>query len=42
MTTWEIHDNQFDLSTTHSIAAPSEIVYEVLADMEAYPEFTRD
>jgi ribosome-associated toxin RatA of RatAB toxin-antitoxin module len=42
MTTWEIHDNQFDLSITHSIAAPKEIVYEVLADMEAYPAFIND
>jgi ribosome-associated toxin RatA of RatAB toxin-antitoxin module len=42
MTTWEIHDNKFDLSLTHSIAAPREIVYEVLADMEAYPEFIND
>ena len=42
MTTWQIHDNQFDLSITQSIAAPREIVYEVLADMGAYPEFIND
>jgi ribosome-associated toxin RatA of RatAB toxin-antitoxin module len=42
MATWQIHDNQFDLSITHSIRAPGEIVYQVLADMEAYPEFISD
>jgi len=42
MTTWQIRDNQFDISIEHTIAAPREIVYEVLADIEAYPEFIND
>jgi ribosome-associated toxin RatA of RatAB toxin-antitoxin module len=42
MTTWQIQDNQFDLSLTHSIAASTETVYEVLANLEAYPEFIND
>jgi ribosome-associated toxin RatA of RatAB toxin-antitoxin module len=42
MTTWQIHDNEFDYSIEHSIDAPKETVYEVLADMEAYPEFIND
>ncbi len=42
MTTWQVHDNKFDLSLTHSIAAPRETVYQVLANLEAYPEFIND
>lgn len=42
MSTWQIHDNQFDFSLTHSIAAPGEVVYRVLAEMEAYPEFVNE
>ncbi|MFN8454481.1 MAG: gluconate 2-dehydrogenase subunit 3 family protein [Anaerolineae bacterium] len=42
MTTWQIHDNQFDFSLTHSIAASGEVVYRVLAEMEAYPEFVNE
>lgn len=39
---WQIHDNQFDFSMTHSIAAPKPVVYGVLANLEAYPEFISD
>ncbi len=39
---WQIHDNQFDFSLTHSIAASGEVVYRVLAEMEAYPEFVNE
>lgn len=42
MVTWQIADNQFDFSITHSMAASQEVVYRVLADMEAYPEFVND
>jgi ribosome-associated toxin RatA of RatAB toxin-antitoxin module len=42
MTTWQIRDNKFDLSLTHSIAASRETVYGVLANLEAYPEFIND
>lgn len=42
MVTWQINDNQFDFSITHSIRASKEVVYRVLADMEAYPEFIND
>lgn len=42
MVTWQIADNKFDFSITHSIAASKEVVYRVLADMEAYPEFVND
>ncbi|MBE7553070.1 MAG: gluconate 2-dehydrogenase subunit 3 family protein [Anaerolineales bacterium] len=42
MVTWQIADNKFDFSITHSITASKEIVYRVLADMEAYPEFVND
>ena len=42
MATWQMGDNQFDFSTTHSIAASKDVVYRVLADMEAYPEFVND
>ena len=42
MATWHIRDKQFDLAITHSIAAPGELVYDVLANMEAYPEFISD
>ena len=40
--TWQITDNQFDFSITHSIEAPQKLVYRVLADMESYPEFIND
>jgi len=42
METWQITDNKFDFSITHSIRASKEVVYRVLADMEAYPEFIND
>jgi ribosome-associated toxin RatA of RatAB toxin-antitoxin module len=42
MSTWQICDNQFDFSLTQSIAAPGEVVYRVLAEMEAYPEFVNE
>ncbi len=42
MVTWQITDNKFDFSVTHSIAASKDLVYQVLADMEAYPEFVND
>jgi len=42
MTTWQIRDNKFDFSISHSIAAPREVVYNVLANFEAYPEFIND
>lgn len=42
MVTWQIADNKFDFSITHSITASKEVVYRVLADMEAYPEFVND
>jgi|GEM_PF-2028994 len=42
MASWQTTDNQFDFSITHSIAASKDIVYQVLADMEAYPEFIND
>ena len=42
MVTWQITDNKFDFSITHSIAASKDLVYQVLADMEAYPEFVND
>jgi ribosome-associated toxin RatA of RatAB toxin-antitoxin module len=42
MVTWQIADNKFDFSVTHSLAASKEVVYRVLADMEAYPEFVND
>jgi ribosome-associated toxin RatA of RatAB toxin-antitoxin module len=32
-------DNSFNFSITHLIPAPKKRVYQVLADMEAYPEF---
>jgi ribosome-associated toxin RatA of RatAB toxin-antitoxin module len=32
-------DNSFNFSVTHLIPAPKARVYQVLADMEAYPEF---
>jgi ribosome-associated toxin RatA of RatAB toxin-antitoxin module len=40
--TWQITDNQLDFSISQSIAAPQELVYRVLADMEAYPEVISD
>jgi len=42
MVTWQITDNKFDFSVTHNIAASKDLVYRVLADMEAYPEFVND
>lgn len=39
---WQIHDNQFDFSITYSIVAPKLVVYAVLANLEAYPEFISD
>jgi ribosome-associated toxin RatA of RatAB toxin-antitoxin module len=42
MVTWQIADNKFDFSVTHSLAASRDVVYGVLADMEAYPEFVND
>jgi ribosome-associated toxin RatA of RatAB toxin-antitoxin module len=42
MVTWQIANNKFDFSITHNIAASKEVVYQVLADMEAYPEFIND
>ena len=42
MVTWQIADNKFDFSVTHSLAASKDVVYRVLADMEAYPEFVND
>lgn len=39
---WQIQENQFDFVITHSIAAPRSIVYDVLANLEAYPEFISD
>jgi ribosome-associated toxin RatA of RatAB toxin-antitoxin module len=42
MVTWQIADNKFDFSITHNVTASKEIVYRVLADMEAYPEFVND
>lgn len=39
---WQIHENQFDFVITQSIIAPKPVVYEVLADLEAYPEFISD
>lgn len=42
MVTWQLADNKFDFSITHSITASKEVVYRVLADMEAYPEFVND
>jgi ribosome-associated toxin RatA of RatAB toxin-antitoxin module len=42
MVTWQLADNKFDFSITHSITASKEVVYRVLTDMEAYPEFVND
>lgn len=42
MASWQITGNKFDFSMTHSIEASQDIVYRVLADMEAYPEFIND
>ena len=42
MASWQITDNQLDFSITHSIAAPKDVVYQVLVDMEAYPKFIND
>jgi len=42
MASWQITDNKFDFSVTHTIAASKELVYQVLANMEAYPEFIND
>lgn len=42
MLTWQLAENKFDFSITHSITASTEVVYRVLADMEAYPEFVND
>lgn len=42
MSTWQIHDNQFDFTLTHRIAASGEVVYRVLAEMETYPEFVNE
>ncbi|MCL4299725.1 MAG: gluconate 2-dehydrogenase subunit 3 family protein [Anaerolineae bacterium] len=42
MVTWQIADNKFDFSITHSITASKDVVYRVLADMEAYPKFVND
>lgn len=42
MTSWQITDNKFNFSVTHTIAASKEVVYQVLATMEAYPEFIND
>ncbi len=42
MVTWQITDNKFDFSITQSVSASMEVVYRVLADMEAYPEFVND
>jgi hypothetical protein len=39
---WQIEENKFDFAMTHSIAAPKPVVYEVLANLEAYPEFVSD
>src|SRR5688572_3555044 len=35
-------DNSFNFSVSHTIPASKERVYQVLADMEAYPEFIND
>ena len=39
---YEIRDNQFDFSMTHHIEAPQDVVYGVLADFLAYPDFIND
>lgn len=42
MSTWKIQGNKFDFSIAHSINAPRDVVYSVLANLEAYPEFVND
>jgi ribosome-associated toxin RatA of RatAB toxin-antitoxin module len=42
MRTWQIRENEFDLSITHNIDASKEAVYDVLAELEAYPDFIND
>ena len=37
-----LSDNKFDFSIVHSIDASPDIVYQVLADLESYPEFIND
>lgn len=38
----EIKDNRLDFSITESIGAPRDLVYDVVAHLEAYPDFISD
>ena len=42
MAAWQINDNKFDFSIADTIDASQETVYQVLANMEAYPDFIND
>lgn len=42
MSSWHIIDNKLDFSITRTVVAPKALVYQVLADMEAYPEFINE
>jgi len=39
---WQVEDNKFDFSISQTIEAPRDIVYQVLANFEAYPDFIND
>jgi ribosome-associated toxin RatA of RatAB toxin-antitoxin module len=39
---WQVEDNKFDFSISQTIDAPRPIVYQVLANFEAYPDFISD
>jgi ribosome-associated toxin RatA of RatAB toxin-antitoxin module len=42
VSSWRIQDGKFDFTIQRTIAAPRDVVYRVLADLEAYPEFISD
>jgi ribosome-associated toxin RatA of RatAB toxin-antitoxin module len=42
VSSWRIQDGKIDFTIQRTIAAPRDVVYRVLADLEAYPEFISD
>jgi ribosome-associated toxin RatA of RatAB toxin-antitoxin module len=42
MTSWQINGNRLDFADICHIEASKDVVYQVLADMEAYPKFLND
>lgn len=39
---WRLGRNELDVSITHDVAAPKEVVYRVIADFETYPQFINE